>query len=57
VTLPKLLLATVTWGLALVLAIRRRRGDLPAPAFARASLWLLLPALFALWLSLPAPRP
>lgn len=56
VTLPKLALATFTWLGALALAIQRRRERVLGPGFARASLWLLLPALFALWLSLPAHR-
>ena len=41
---------------ALFVAVQRRRERLLGPAFARASLWLLLPALLALWLALPAAR-
>ncbi len=56
VALPKLAAASVAWCGALFVAVQRRRERLLGPAFARASLWLLLPALLALWLSLPAAR-
>jgi ABC-type uncharacterized transport system permease subunit len=56
VTLPKLGAASAAWLGALFVAVQRRRERLLGPTFARASLWLLLPALLALWLSLPAPR-
>ena len=56
VTLPKLGAASAAWLGALFVAVQRRRERLLGPAFARASLWLLLPALLALWLSLPAAR-
>lgn len=53
VTLPKLAASSIAWFGALLIAVQRRRERLLGPAFARASLWLLLPALLALWLSLP----
>jgi ABC-type uncharacterized transport system permease subunit len=53
---PKLALATVTWLGGLTLTIQQRRQRLTGPGFARASLWLCLPALAALALSLPAAR-
>ena len=56
VTLPKLAASSVAWLGALYVAVQRRRERLLGPAFARASLWLLLPALLALWLALPAAR-
>jgi len=56
VALPKLALAALTWVGGLALAIQHRRQRLTGPGFARASLWLCLPALAALWLSLPAHR-
>jgi ABC-type uncharacterized transport system permease subunit len=56
VTLPKLAASSVAWLGALFVAVQRRRERLLGPAFARASLWLLLPALLALWLALPAAR-
>lgn len=56
VAAPKLAWAAVTWLGGLALAIQQRRQRLTGPGFARASLWLCLPALAALWLSLPAAR-
>lgn len=56
VAAPKLALAALTWVAGLALAIQQRRQRLTGPAFARAALWLCLPALAALWLSLPAHR-
>jgi hypothetical protein len=49
-------MATTTLLLAIMLIMLRRRSAISGAAFARGSLWLLLPALLALWLSLPAPR-
>lgn len=53
---PKLVMAGVTLLLAVVLLTLRRRASIGGAAFARGSLWLLLPALAALWLSLPSAR-
>ncbi len=53
---PKLLLAAVTLGAAASLLFLRRRGAIGGAAFARGSLWILLPALAALWLALPTAR-
>ena len=54
VKLPKLFFAMVTWIGCLVLIIQRRRHQLSGARFARASLFILIPALLALWLSLPS---
>ncbi|MEY3492203.1 MAG: Cytochrome assembly protein, partial [Verrucomicrobiota bacterium] len=56
VNLPKLVMAAVTLLLAGLLLMLQRRATLSGAAFARGSLWLLLPALLALWLSLPTAR-
>ncbi len=56
VTLPKLIMGLLTLAGGLFLVIQRRRFALGGAQFARGSLWLLLPALLALWLSLPATR-
>lgn len=56
VTLPKLAMALLTLLGGLFLVIQRRRFALGGAQFARGSLWLLLPALLALWLSLPSAR-
>jgi hypothetical protein len=56
VNFPKLVMATATLWLAIMLIMLRRRSAISGAAFARGSLWLLLPALLALWLSLPATR-
>lgn len=56
VTLPKLIMALLTLAGALFLVIQRRRFALGGAQFARWSLWLLVPALLALWLSLPSAR-
>ena len=53
---PKLVMAGVTLLLAVMLLALRRRASVSGAAFARGSLWLLLPALAALWLSLPSAR-
>jgi ABC-type uncharacterized transport system permease subunit len=54
VKLPKLLFAMVTWAGCLILIIQRRRHRLSGARFARLSLVVLIPALIALWLSLPS---
>lgn len=53
---PKLLMAGVAFFAAASLLFLRRRGAIGGAAFARGSLWILLPALAALWLALPAAR-
>lgn len=53
---PKLAMAGATLLLAGSLIVLRRRAAISGAAFARGSLWLLLPALLALWLSLPSAR-
>lgn len=54
VKLPKLFFAMVTWAGCLILIIQRRRRRLSGARFARVSLVVLIPALIALWLSLPS---
>ncbi len=54
VKLPKLFFAMVTWAGCLILIIQRRRHRLSGARFARLSLVVLIPALIALWLSLPS---
>jgi HemX protein len=57
VQLPKLFFAMITWAGGLILIIQRRRHQLSGARFARGSLAILMPALLALWLSLPrGPR-
>lgn len=53
---PKLVAALVTWLAALYVIVQRRRRRLAGASFARASLLVALPALLALYLSLPAAR-
>ena len=53
---PKLVAATATWAAALYVIVRRRRHRLTGAAFARASLFVAIPALIALYLSLPSAR-
>ena len=53
---PKLAMAGATLLLAGALIVLRRRAAISGATFARGSLWLLLPALLALWLSLPHAR-
>lgn len=48
----KLLSAFVTWGLGSTILLLRRRGRLSGPAFAKASLLILVPAAAALFLAL-----
>ena len=54
VKFPKLLFAMVSWAGCLILIIQRRRHHLSGSRFARGSLIILIPALLALWLSLPS---
>lgn len=49
----KLVASAVTWGAASLVLLFRRRGTLGGAAFARASLVILIPALLALYVSLP----
>lgn len=49
---PKLLSALATWGVGSTLLLLRRRGRLSGPAFAKASLLILIPAAAALFLAL-----
>ena len=54
IKLPKLIFALITWIGCLILIIQRRRHQMSSARFARISLLILIPALIALWLSLPA---
>jgi len=56
VALPKLGTASLTWVACLFVTIQRRRHRLAGAAYARASLLVFVPALVALYLSLPAAR-
>jgi ABC-type uncharacterized transport system permease subunit len=56
VALPKLGAALLTWLACLFVTIQRRRHRLAGSAYARASLFVFVPALVALYLSLPAAR-
>jgi len=56
VALPKLSAALLTWVAGLVVTVQRRRHRLAGSAYARASLFVFVPALVALYLSLPAAR-
>ncbi|NBY36864.1 MAG: hypothetical protein EBQ59_05370 [Verrucomicrobia bacterium] len=56
VALPKLSASLLTWVAGLYVIIQRRRHRLAGAAFARASLWACVPALIALYLSLPHAR-
>lgn len=49
----KLGASALTWGAASLVLLFRRRGSLSGAAFARACLGILLPALLALFVSLP----
>ncbi len=53
---PKLIAALITWVACFWIIIQRRRQRLPGISFARASLLVAIPALIALYLSLPASR-
>ena len=54
IKLPKLIFALITWMGCLILIIQRRRHQMSSARFARISLIILIPAMIALWLSLPA---
>lgn len=56
VAAPKLVASLATWLAGLYVIVQRRRHRLAGAAFARASLLVSLPALVALYLSLPAAR-
>lgn len=56
VAAPKLGAASLTWLACVFVTVQRRRHRLAGAAYARASLLAFLPALVALWLSLPAAR-
>ena len=56
VAVPKLVAALITWLACLWTVVQRRRQRLPGSAFARASLLVAIPALVALYLSLPSSR-
>jgi ABC-type uncharacterized transport system permease subunit len=56
VAVPKLIAALITWLACLWTVVQRRRQRLPGAAFARASLLVAIPALVALYLSLPSSR-
>lgn len=56
VALPKLLAATITWLACFFIFVQRRRHLMQGAAYARASLWTFVPALVALYLSLPSSR-
>ncbi len=49
----KLAASGLTWAVAAVVLLARRRGRLTGAAFARGSLAILLPAAIALWIALP----
>ncbi len=56
VLVPKLIAALITWLACFWIVIQRRRQRLPGVSFARASLLVSIPALIALYLSLPSAR-
>lgn len=56
VAAPKLSAALITWLACIWIIVQRRRQRLPGASFARASLLAFVPALVALYLSLPAAR-
>ena len=56
VAVPKLIASLVTWLACLWTVVQRRRQHLPGASFARASLLVAIPALVALYLSLPSSR-
>ena len=56
VAVPKLVAALITWLACLWTVVQRRRQRLLGSAFARASLLVAIPALVALYLSLPSSR-
>ena len=56
VAAPKLIAALITWLACCWTVVQRRRLHLQGASFARASLLVAIPALIALYLSLPASR-
>jgi ABC-type uncharacterized transport system permease subunit len=56
VAAPKLIAALITWLACCWTVVQRRRQHLQGASFARASLLVAIPALIALYLSLPASR-
>ena len=56
VAAPKLIAALITWLACFWIVVHRRRQRLPGASFARASLLAFIPALIALYLSLPSSR-
>jgi len=56
VAAPKLIAALITWLACCWIVVQRRRQHLQGASFARASLLVAIPALIALYLSLPASR-
>jgi ABC-type uncharacterized transport system permease subunit len=56
VAAPKLIAALVTWLACGWIIVQRRRQRLPGASFARASLLAAIPAVVALYLSLPSSR-
>jgi ABC-type uncharacterized transport system permease subunit len=56
VAAPKLVAALVTWLACGWVVLQRRRHRLPGASFARASLLAAIPAVVALYLSLPSSR-
>ncbi len=54
--IPKLAAALIAWSAALFVTVQRRRNRLSGAAFARASLLAFIPALIALYFSLPAAK-
>ncbi len=56
VAAPKLIAALITWLACGWVVVQRRRQRLPGAAFARASLLTAIPAVVALYLSLPSSR-
>ena len=56
VALPKLAASLIAWLAGLFVTVQRRRHRLSGASFARASLWAFIPALIALYFSLPSAR-
>jgi ABC-type uncharacterized transport system permease subunit len=56
VAAPKLIAALITWLACGWILLQRRRQRLPGASFARASLLAAIPAVVALYLSLPSSR-
>jgi ABC-type uncharacterized transport system permease subunit len=56
VAAPKLSVSLITWLACCWIIVQRRRQRLPGASFARASLVAFIPALVALYLSLPSAR-